>query len=130
MNALFVADSVREEVTWIGQLGMVVKNSQYKDSEMTTIRFDANKKAILIGDDVVLIAKNIERLTFKRGRLAISEANRGFNCTCYGVQVELLDVGLNFSVHFVKNNHLDMVWDKVEYLDQDSHGLIGQYTYR
>ena len=102
MNALFVADSVREEVTWIGQLGMVIKNSHYKDSEMTAITFDANKKTIVVGSDVVLNAENIEQLTFKEGRLAISEAKHDCDSSCH---VVLLDVGLNFSVHFVKNNH-------------------------
>ena len=126
MNALFVADSVREEVTWIGALGMVIKDSQYKDSDVTTIRFDASKKTILIGDDVALMAQNIDRLTFGDGKLSISEANRGYNCTCYGIQVELKDVGLNFSVHFIKNNHLDMAWNNVEYFGGDSHGLIGK----
>lgn len=126
MNALFVADSVREEVTWIGGLGVVIKDSPYKDSDMTTIRFNANKKTILIGNDVILMAQNIDRLTFKNGKLAISEANRDYNCSCFGVQIELNDVGLNFSIHFIKNNHLDMMWDNVEYLSKDSHGIIGQ----
>lgn len=125
MNALFVADSKREEVTWIGGLGMVIKNSQYKDSDLTTIRFDANKKQILIGGDVTLTAQNIEKLYFKGGKLTITEAKRGYNCSCFPVQIELPDVGLNFSIHFVKNNHIDMTWDNAEYLE-DSHGIIGQ----
>lgn len=127
MNALFVADEEREEVTWIGALGMLVKNAPYKDSKETTIRFDATKKSIQIGNDVTLSAKNIGRLTFKDGKLSISEARRGFNCSCLAIQVDLQDIGLNFSVHFVKNNHIDMNWDNVDYLSEDSHGLIGQF---
>jgi hypothetical protein len=127
MNALFVADKVREEVTWIGGLGMVIRDSQYKDSDTTTIRFDANKKTILIGDDISLTAQNIGRLTFRNGKLSISETQRGYNCSCYSIQVELLDIGLNFSVQFIKNNHLDMSWNNVEHFAGDSHGLIGQF---
>lgn len=126
MNALFVADDEREEVTWIGALGMVIKKAHYKDSKVTALKFDAVKKAIHIGSDTTLEAQSIDTITIEHGKLSISTVDRGFNCTCFPVQVELKDIGLNFSVHFVKDNHIDMKWDGVEYLSPDSHGIIGE----
>jgi len=53
MNAMFVPDSRREEVTWIGSVGIVVQNSQYKQSNATYLRFETKGKKIYIGDKVV-----------------------------------------------------------------------------
>ena len=74
MNAMFVPDSRREEVTWLGSIGIVVWNSGYKMSNATYLRFETMGKKIYIGDKVVLEAKNIEKLSFKNGKLTISEA--------------------------------------------------------
>ena len=41
------------------------------------------------------------------------------------VEVDLVDVGLAFSVRFVKKRHLDMSWRKVSQQPTDSHGIIG-----
>ena len=125
MNALFVADSKRKEVTWIGNLGMVIKNARYKNSNKITITFDAQKKMIEVGSDLTLRAARIKKLTIEKGKLTISESRRKFNCSCFPIQVELMDIGLNFSVHFVRNNHLDMKWDSVRSQPENSHGIIG-----
>lgn len=104
---------------------MVIKSARYKKQNVTTIKFDAIKKSVKIGNDVALNAKKVDKLTFRNGKLMISEAVRRWNCSCYPIQVELQDVGLNFSVHFMKNSHLDMIWDGVDYQLQNSHGIIG-----
>ncbi len=128
MNALFVADSEREEVTWIGGLGLVIKNASYKASTTTTIKFDAKDKKVQVGNDLFLKAEKIDKLTFMNGKLSISEAKRDFNCSCFPVTVNLQDIGLNFTVHFVKNNHIDMKWERVENQPRKSHGIIGGST--
>ena len=56
MNAMFVPDSRREEVTWLGSIGIVVHNNGFKTSNATYLRFEAKSKKIYIGDNVVLKA--------------------------------------------------------------------------
>ncbi len=75
MNALFVPDKVREEVTWIGGLGLVVKHSAFKDSSVTKLRFDMERKMLYIGDKVKLSVKNVESISLSGGKLTVSEAD-------------------------------------------------------
>jgi len=123
MNALFVQDPKREEVTWIGSLGVIMKGIKYKRINTLKLRFDASGKRIYIGDKVTLLAQEIERVTFNRGKLSISEANS--NPEHPVVHVDLQDVGLSLTVRF-KKFHLDIVWNKVNEQPKDSHGLIGK----
>ena len=59
MNAMFVPDALREEVTWIGSLGIVVEETHYQGSNTTRIRFESKVNEIHINDKVTLAAKNI-----------------------------------------------------------------------
>ena len=52
---MFVPDSRREEVTWLGSMCSVVQNSQYKQSNATYLRFETKGKEF-IRDKVVLEA--------------------------------------------------------------------------
>ncbi|XP_064401973.1 uncharacterized protein LOC135347821 isoform X2 [Halichondria panicea] len=124
MNALFVPDKVREEVTWIGGLGLVVKHSAYKDSTVTRMRFALEGKMLYIGDKVKLSVKNVERISLSGGKLTVSEADSDVQVP--EVKVELKDVGLSFFVRYM-SNHLDMIWDSVATQPKDSHGMIGQF---
>ena len=123
MNALFVQDPKREEITWIGSLGVVVRGTRYKNSNITKLRFDASEKKIYIGDKVTLLAQRVERLTFTKGKLSIAEfASKPEHPV---VHVDLQDVGLSLTVRF-KRFHLDIIWNKVDKQPKDTHGLIGK----
>ena len=123
MNALFVQDPKREEVTWIGSLGIVVTGMQYKQSNVTKLRFDASGKKIYVGDKITLLAQKIENLIFSKGKLSITEfASKPEHPV---VHVDLQDVGLSLTVRF-KKFHLDIVWNKVNEQPKDSQGLIGK----
>ena len=126
MNAMFVPDSRREEVTWLGSMGIVVRNSGYKTSNATYLRFETKGKKIHIGDKVVLEAKSIEKLSFNNGKLTISEAPpiEGFKYP--SVAIDLRDVGLNFTIKFM-NEHLDLFWHSTGDETRNSHGLIGNF---
>lgn len=126
MNAMFVPDSRRKEVTWLGSIGVVVANTQYQGSNMTKLKFDVDTKEVHIGEKVTLKAKKIEALTFHKGKLSISEAppKKGFRYPA--VKVNLNDVGLSFTIKYT-GNHLDMFWHSVGEQREDSHGLIGMY---
>ena len=91
---------------------------------MTKIRFDAHTKNIYMDGGVKLHASKIEKLTLANGKLIISEAVRSKRDKKPEVQVDLVDVGLAFSVRFAKK-HLDMTWTQVKHQPKDSHGLIG-----
>ena len=127
MNAMFVADSRREEVTWLGSMGIIVQNSQYKTSNATYLRFETKGKRIYIGDKVTLEAKNIEKLNFNKGKLTISEATPFEGFRYPSVLVDFQDVGLNFTVKFM-NEHLDLFWHSTSAgrNTKDSHGIIGE----
>jgi len=127
MNAMFVPDSRREEVTWLGSMGIVVQNSQYKQSNATYLRFETKGKKIYIGDKVVLEAKNIEKLIFVEGKLTVSEAPPFEGFKYPSVVVDLQDVGLNFTIKFM-GEHLDLFWHNTGIHTENSHGLIGMFV--
>ena len=125
MNAFFIEDALREEITWIGSLGVVVQHAHYKKSNTTKIRFEAKDQMIYINNGVSLHAKRVEKLTLSNGKLTVSEAVRKDAEKKPEVDVDLVDAGLAFSVRFVKKRHLDMSWKKVAKQSNDSHGIIG-----
>ena len=125
MNAMFVPDSRREEVTWLGSMGIIVQNSQYKMSNATYMRFEIKGKKIYIGDKVTLLAKNIEKLSFNNGKLTISEAAPFEGFRYPSVLVDIQDVGLKFTIKFL-NEHLDLFWHSTGKNTEDSHGIIGE----
>ncbi len=123
MNARFVPDPKREEVTWIGSLGIVVTSRKMNE---TKIRFEAKEKMIYIGEKLSLHVRRVEKLTFSDGKMTVSEGFRGNSGGHFRVGVELVDIGLSFSVNFVKE-HLDLTWNKVGRQPPKSHGIIGKY---
>ena len=125
VNAHFVPDLRREEVTWIGAMGIVVKGSRYKKLNDTKLRFMAREGKIYLGEKAKLDAKGVAKIHLAKGKLTLDENERVDGVT--EVDVILEDVGLQFSVRFVKGNHLDMMWKKVSKQSQRSHGLIGRY---
>ena len=125
MNAMFVPDALREEVTWIGALGIVLKNVRYKTSNKTKIRFVASENKLYVGEQMSLNAETVEKLEFFNGKLRISEAERKKGSKRLDVEVDLQDIGLKFTVRFVKKCHLDMFWNKVADQPRNSHGMIG-----
>ena len=126
MNAMFVPDSRRDEVTWLGSMGITVQNSQYKNSTATYLRFETKGKKIYIGDKATLQAKNIEKLNFSKGKMTILETDPFESFRYPSILVNLQDVGLNFTIKFL-NEHLDLFWHNTGKFTNDSHGLIGVF---
>ena len=124
MNALFVPDARREEVTWIGSLGIVVQDTHFQGSNTTRIRFESKLNEIHINDKVTLEAKNIEAITFHSGKMVISEGPMLEEFRYPSVRVNLDDLRMSFTVNFT-GEHLDMMWHKLEE-NENSHGLIGK----
>ena len=121
MNAIFVPDSQRKEVTWIGTLGIVVSNPSEKGLNKTSLMFDVNTQKIVINKKVKFTAKSIGKITLSNGKFIISEAHQSRYPEVF---VNLVDVNLRFSVVF-KTEHLDMFWHSTGQQIEDSHGLIG-----
>ena len=124
MNAMFVPDKDREEVTWLGTMGIVVNNG-YKKSNTTKLRFEAVKNKIHVDDQMVLEARNIEKITIQNGKLMISEAPPVEGYKTPFVRIDLNDVELSFSIKFM-TQHLDLYWHSTGQKTADSHGLIGK----
>ena len=132
INALFVPDSHRKEVTWIGSLGFVFcgpdENLHSKTSSPkanTTIKLSAKGSRISINSKANFSAKNIASISVKNGKCKITEAEpvEGFRYPY--VYIRLEDAGISFSVMF-KREHLDLFWHSTQVQRQASHGLIGQ----
>jgi len=73
MNAIFIPDSRRAEVTWIGTLGIVVTDSSTKGTNETSLLFEIKTQRVTVNNKVKLIAKNTDRITLSNGKLSISE---------------------------------------------------------
>ena len=124
MNAKFIPDSRRSEVTWIGSLGMVVRSK--KANTTSKIRFEASNKMVYVDDKVSLKAQSVKKLTFANGKLTVTESDPTVKKVGHPqVEVDLQDVGIAFTVTLVKE-HIDMVWNKVRKQPKDSHGIIGK----
>ena len=124
MNAMFVPDAFREEVTWLGVIGIVVNNNDNQNAAEIKFRFEAITNKIHIDNQMDLDAKNIEGITLENGKLIISEAPPTEGYKTPFVHIDLKDVELSFSIKFM-TEHLDLYWHSTGQNIADSHGLIG-----
>jgi len=63
MNAIFIPDSRRAEVTWIGTLGIVITDSSTKGANETSLLFEIKTQRVTVNNKVKIIAKNIDKIT-------------------------------------------------------------------
>ena len=128
INALFIPDARREEVTWIGEIGIVIRDFKSGvEVNPTKLSFHASNKSLNIDGQTTLKAAKIKGITISNGKKHISET---MEATMPGqqpeVRVALIDAGLNFTIKFL-TEHLDMIWEGTHKQPTDSHGLIGKY---
>ena len=125
MNALFTLGSDERNGTFIGALGIVLRNSSVNN---TRLIFNGTSKEILFFGDgsLTLDAKTVQGLYIHNNELSISRSphRRGTP----SVRVSLGDMGLDFSVRFTRK-HLEIFWESIGELDDASHGLIGEHKY-
>ena len=123
INARFVPDEITDN-TWLGVIGITIIDSGNK---ATQLMFEASNQQIYIADDVILKASTIEKLVFKDGRLVIVNTPRRLSLISPKVHVDIRDSRLNFTISFVKNQHLDLLWHSTGQ-DESMHGIIGAYV--
>ena len=124
VNALFSPDSERDEVTWIGALGIIAKNTDEKNQVGVTLT--ANPQSIIF-EKANLSPKSIKHIIFKASGVVISDKppSNLREGTQPSVLVFIENVGLHFTVRFMRE-HLDIFWhDSTTSQDHDSHGLVG-----
>ena len=135
INALFIPDAKREEVTWIGSLGIVSHPRHSGRGNRTYISFSTDNSSITVthlfgkGEDkqwrtVSLKSIRVSSISLSNGEMWVT--HRTGNTKQPTVEVTLSDVKLNFTVKFV-GSHLDMFWQEVGEQPKLSHGLIGQF---
>lgn len=124
MNALFIPDSRREEVTWIGSLGLVIHGSNFRGDNRTSIRLESlPRPSLSINDKIKLHPADIDQIAVMNGKLRISEVahfSKGFRYPSVRFNV----AGISFSVVF-KREHLDLFWHSTKQQTENSHGIIG-----
>ncbi len=142
MNAQFVPDKRRPEVTWLGTIGIVAAQYGQENKYSNTVHlvFHGMNKTVYIehgnAEPRMINAADVVEITVRKRDLSIryKEKNkkklRGEKHVKYNIQVELIDIGLAFNIRFVKNR-LDLFWhntsnNSVISLNK-SHGLIGQF---
>ena len=135
INALFIPDAKREEVTWIGSLGIVTHPRHSGRGNRTYISFSTDNSSITVthlfgkGEDkqwrtVSLKSIRVSSISLFNGEMWVTR--RTGSTKQPTVEVTLSDVKLNFTVKFV-GSHLDMFWQEVGEQPELSHGLIGQF---
>jgi len=126
MNALFVRDSKRSEVTWIGGLGLVFNRLRYH-GKLATLQLMAAGSVIIINRKAILSAKQVGSIHIKDGRFDVTEVEsvekRGYPL----VKIDLEDCGISFSIMF-SGEHLDLFWHSTKLQRNNSQGLIGKQT--
>ena len=110
INAQYIQDKIREEVTWISRIGVNVTNSLSKN-HCTTLRFESVEKLIYINEKIKLEARNIANIILTRRGFNVTIASRAqrLSSNYFSVQVQLPDIDLRFSVDFMKD-HLDILY--------------------
>lgn len=110
----------------MGDFGVVLgKALRYGSSKVTNLKFDADTRAIHIGNRVILDAKTAERISSHNGSIRIAEANdKKLSSHHPDVEINLKEVGLHFTVKF-HNEHLDILLHS-SFKGSNTHGLIGE----
>ena len=126
VNALFVPDSVRNEVTWIGSLAVTFKNGFSKISNKTTLRFEAANRTIYINEENNVLVQNIGFIEFSDTHLEITGDYKSQDSN---VHIHIKKIGLKFTVNYI-NQHLDILFHLIPSSDKgscDYHGILGQF---
>lgn len=128
VNAKFISDPHRREITQIGSIGVVfTKTLEYEGCAIKYLKIDAETFTIQI-DKFTLDANAVRVLTATNGTILIVEGYYYLSPFQYpAVQFHLTDVGLHFIVKF-HANHLD-IFLLSAFNDTNSHGLIGESSY-
>ena len=131
INALFIPDAKREEVTWIGSLGIVTHPRHSGCGNQTRISFSIHNSSVTVtnlpGEGSKTVSwKSTEITALSISNCKINIALRSDHVKHPIVEVALHDIKLNFAVKFQKS-HLDIFWQDVGEQPKLSHGLIGQF---
>ena len=128
MNAEFVPDAKRTEVTWMRTIGVVLdKALHYKKSQVTGFTLDSKERTIHIGRKA-FPAISIKEISSENGTISLVKRNRKIAPSLHpAVKFNLKDVGLHFTVKY-ESDHLDMYWHS-PIKGSNCHGLIGMLLY-
>ena len=125
MNAKFVPDIKRPEVTWMSTIGVAIdKALHYKKFRVTGFTLDSKERTIHIGNKMALPAITINEISSENGTITLVRRNSKFPPNLHpAVKFNLKEVGLHFTVKF-ESDHLDMFWHS-PIRGSNCHGLIG-----
>ena len=124
INALFIPDNTAYNNTWLGSIGISILDHGKK---ITTIQFTAADQRVKIGrEGVQLDPRTVKKLSFNKGKLTVLEIPSNHSPRYPRIQVEVIDLELDFTVRFAKNNHLDLYWHSIGIPLEDSKGVVGE----
>lgn len=122
MNALFVPDhNPNGKVkTWLGQIGITMKGVE----KHIQLVFTAATSDITIDRKVSIPSNMIKKLTIRNGKLVMMETRWMKYPTIF---IEYDDAGLQLSIVFVNDYHLDLVWHSTSRIPGKNGGLVGKH---
>ena len=126
MNAEFVPDAKRPNVTWMRTIGVVLdKALRYKDSRVTGFKLDSKEHTVHIGNKLALSVSSIKEISSQNGTITLVRRKSKYSPNRHpDVKFNLKEVGLHFTVKY-ESDHLDIFWH-MPLRGSNCHGLIGR----
>ena len=127
MNALFIRLPSRPKNTWLGAIGITVTGKQ--------LVFNSTAGTINIDNKMELASSKVKKIRVANKRLYLTTKEDLSDSFNNQVEVDIDDLGLRFTVVFVRNQHLenqhlDMLWNSGGMDTENVHGLLGEQYYR
>ena len=122
MNALFVPDhNPNGKVkTWLGQIGITMKGVE----KHIQLVFTAATSDITIDKKASIPSNMVKKLSFTNGKLVMI----GTKLTKHPrVLIEYDYAGLQLSIVFINDHHLDLAWHSTSRITGNNGGLVGKY---
>ena len=110
INAEFIQDKERSEVTWISRLGIVMNTNSYHGNNKTTLRFEASGKILYVNEKNQFLAQDLSKVTFAHGKVMISTVSRSEKSSNNtSIHIHVVELGFSFSVEYIQD-HLDILY--------------------
>ena len=96
---------------------------------MSSLTFTAADQMIRLGSGVEqqLYASSVSKISFNAGKVTISKNSPNHAPYKFPrVRVEFLDSDLEFTVAFIKNEHINLEWHSIGLPYLNSRGVVGK----
>ena len=95
---------------------------------MSSLTFTAADQMIRLGSGVEqqLYASSVSKISFNAGKVTIAKNSPNHAPKFPRVRVEFVDSDLEFTVAFIKNEHINLEWHSIGLPYFNSRGVVGK----